>query len=363
MLTSDAELIGLIYEAATEPTRWLELRKRLSHALDGSFWIFFTGVSAVADGKPTFLADDDQLREHLMYRDDDDDPYRVFLRTREAGWVDMAQNAIGAEDMALSETGRHVARETDHGGSVHSVLFNEGQRLIMAGLTVRNRSCDARDLERMRALVPHLVRAVRLTDHLREIEHQHHNMREAVDLVHVSVLLLSTELRIRWCNAPARRLLERGDTLQQAGDVLTATDPSNQRRIAELVSRARSGKPEVTRVSSADADAWCSLLAIRLSALDAAAAADVALFVSQSSQVEIDAGILCALHGLTPAEAEVTRLLATGQSTEEIAARRRVRQGTVRAQLKQIFAKTGCRTQAELVRLVLIGPALMRRAE
>jgi DNA-binding CsgD family transcriptional regulator len=70
--------------------------------------------------------------------------------------------------------------------------------------------------------------------------------------------------------------------------------------------------------------------------------------------------ILQHAYGLTPAEANVAALLATGKDIHEIAETTCVRQNTVRIQLKRIFDKTGTRRQAELVKLILTGPAFLR---
>lgn len=58
------------------------------------------------------------------------------------------------------------------------------------------------------------------------------------------------------------------------------------------------------------------------------------------------------LYGLTRAEAELTVLLAQGQSLEAIATARGVKLDTVRTQLRTIYKKTGTHRQGELVCLV-----------
>src|SRR5574338_89390 len=63
-------------------------------------------------------------------------------------------------------------------------------------------------------------------------------------------------------------------------------------------------------------------------------------------------GRLQRLFGLTPAEAEMTALLAQGRSLEAIAAARGVRVDTVRAQLRTVFRKTGMHRQGELASAV-----------
>ena len=67
------------------------------------------------------------------------------------------------------------------------------------------------------------------------------------------------------------------------------------------------------------------------------------------------------LYDLTRAEATVAALVAGGKSVREIADEVGVREDTVRTHLKKIFDKTGTKRQAELVKLVLCGPAGLRR--
>ena len=69
--------------------------------------------------------------------------------------------------------------------------------------------------------------------------------------------------------------------------------------------------------------------------------------------------VLCKLYGLTKAEARVTQRLVQGRSVEQIASDLAVHRNTVRAHLKQAFQKTGTSRQAELVSLVLTGPACL----
>jgi DNA-binding CsgD family transcriptional regulator len=65
--------------------------------------------------------------------------------------------------------------------------------------------------------------------------------------------------------------------------------------------------------------------------------------------------VLEQLYSLTPAEAELVRMLSEGLSLDEVATARGVTMNTVRSQLKQVFSKTDTKRQGELVRLVLTG--------
>lgn len=64
-------------------------------------------------------------------------------------------------------------------------------------------------------------------------------------------------------------------------------------------------------------------------------------------------GVLRSLFGLSPTEARITGLLASGAELATIAAQLRMTLGTARFHLKAIFRKTGTSRQADLVRLVL----------
>jgi DNA-binding CsgD family transcriptional regulator len=59
-----------------------------------------------------------------------------------------------------------------------------------------------------------------------------------------------------------------------------------------------------------------------------------------------------AAFGLTPAEMELAELIAMGLGAEVAARRRGAALSTVRQRVKTVLAKTGCRRQLELARLV-----------
>jgi DNA-binding CsgD family transcriptional regulator len=86
----------------------------------------------------------------------------------------------------------------------------------------------------------------------------------------------------------------------------------------------------------------------------------VALFVSDPDEApQLSEERIRKLLGLTRAEAHVAAQLAAGACTQEIADRAGVQVNTVRCQLKQIYAKTETRSQADLIRLILTGPSVL----
>jgi DNA-binding CsgD family transcriptional regulator len=67
--------------------------------------------------------------------------------------------------------------------------------------------------------------------------------------------------------------------------------------------------------------------------------------------------LLQRLYGMTHAEASLAAILLQGRDLAEAARELGVTMNTVRTQLRCVFDKTGARRQAELVRILLRGPA------
>ncbi|MNW20108.1 hypothetical protein D3C71_2203510 [compost metagenome] len=58
------------------------------------------------------------------------------------------------------------------------------------------------------------------------------------------------------------------------------------------------------------------------------------------------------LYGLTPAETRLATRLACGEGLPEASRQMRIRHETARTQLKSIFLKTGCGSQARLTQML-----------
>jgi DNA-binding CsgD family transcriptional regulator len=82
------------------------------------------------------------------------------------------------------------------------------------------------------------------------------------------------------------------------------------------------------------------------------------LFIGDPERsVSFDQTRIARLYGLSRAESRVAALLASGKRLEEVAEALDIAYETVRKHLKQIFGKTGTYRQAELVRMLVTGPA------
>jgi DNA-binding CsgD family transcriptional regulator len=75
-------------------------------------------------------------------------------------------------------------------------------------------------------------------------------------------------------------------------------------------------------------------------------------FTLLSSKLEPSPSVLAAVFGLTPAEARLASIIATGANPQQAADRLGVSRETARNQLKAVFARTSTHRQSELVALL-----------
>ncbi len=92
---------------------------------------------------------------------------------------------------------------------------------------------------------------------------------------------------------------------------------------------------------------------------DITTAGEPCIFISvhdtHASQ-RVDAWTLQQLYGLTRMQADIASALFEGLAVEELISRLRISENTVRTHLKAVFKKCAVKSQAELLRLLALGP-------
>jgi DNA-binding CsgD family transcriptional regulator len=174
-----------------------------------------------------------------------------------------------------------------------------------------------------------------------------------------AVLVIDRESRIVFANEAAERLFAEADGLAIRNDLLVGATSRETARIQAFVAglfaplngtSAHYVHP-VARPSGTRAYACFAHLlppGTGMSGLTSTPA--TILFIrSSSSRCAFEPGVLEQLYGLTRCEALLAALLAQGMSLEDAAVTRRISYETARCHLKNVFGKTGCVRQAELV--------------
>lgn len=212
------------------------------------------------------------------------------------------------------------------------------------------------------ALVPHLRVALKTFASL-ERERSRAALSEGVIArMNFGWISLDRQCRIVDCNAPAERLL-RLTTLLRRGpyDRLVPESPRIDRELTALVARCEREPDMRPHALNLSHDPWIDLLVSPIRVGDQASGAigsgaqPVALVYlrgDRSSQADRREQ-LSDLFQLTPSEARLAWSMAQGMTIAEAAQEHGLTQETARYYSKKIYAKTGARGQADLVRHIL----------
>jgi DNA-binding CsgD family transcriptional regulator len=203
-------------------------------------------------------------------------------------------------------------------------------------------------------VLPHLRRAVRVNTALAVAESERAQHWDALERLSVGVFVLSTNGKVRRANRGGQQLLGHGLHLGREG--LTADTAPANRALRRYLAGVRAPGAEGVQASPGVAlvrARGAPLYALALPARGAADAApgDVLLLVTDpEARAKPPPELLTRLFGLTTAEARVALLVGGGRSPKEAAEELGVAWNTVRAQLREIYAKTQTRGQSGLVR-------------
>lgn len=252
----------------------------------------------------------------------------------------------------------------EHEGAVEVVLRAE---LPTLHLLLERGPLEAGEAELLRRLAPHVARAWRVTHSLAEAERRLRLTGQALDRLATGVALVDAQGLVLAANAAAERLLAGGSDVRIEGGRLLAHEPALARRLAAALLRLgaphaeRSLPAEVLRLRSGRDESTLELLLLPLATGSDATDSPAVLFVYEPSGAGLaPADLLEKIYGLTPAEARVVGRILVGRTLEESARDLGVGLETVRTHLQRVFRKVGTTRQADLVRLLLAGPARLR---
>ncbi|UJW82634.1 helix-turn-helix transcriptional regulator [Hydrogenophaga sp. SL48] len=217
-----------------------------------------------------------------------------------------------------------------------------------------NSDFSAEHINRLADLAPHIGQAFLLTDQLRASMERDERLRDLLDTLCFGVVLCSENGRVQWVNRQATALLTPGAALCLQGDHLYGRIAQDTQSLLAALSAAMRAGPQ--RVGYLRLGQGAQALHVAIRPGDDPASLMLVLS-SAAVALEMPAGALENLFGLTPTEARLLGAIATGSTVEAYAQQRGVSVGTARVQLKQIQSKTGQHRQSDLVRLVLSSAA------
>jgi DNA-binding CsgD family transcriptional regulator len=342
------DLIDRIYEAAAAPGLWEPVLHDLAVQVGSAGAILLTRRSdawtgwrisrEIESGADVYLRSDAALQSETTAR---------LLAANRQGFVadhELFSEAEYASDPFMTEWA--APNGLQHGAAA-GILIPGGDFAVVQVQRRKGRPpYAAAELAALDALRPHLARAAMLAARWRL--QRLSAMTEALAMLGLPAAVLDGGLRV----VAANDLMEglRDWIIWAAGDRLGFHDAS----ASERLKRAATAPPAMAATSfPVQGMGLAETIAAHVApvsgeARDLFAGGMSLLVLTPLSPMAPDPGLIQGLFDLTDAEARIASSLGQGLSPNVIAARRGVALGTVRSQIKDILAKTGCRRQSEL---------------
>jgi DNA-binding CsgD family transcriptional regulator len=228
------------------------------------------------------------------------------------------------------------------------------------------------ELDRIRSLVPHVQRVLRIQDNASDLATQRDLLHGVVDHAAVGLILLEKNGTFLMANNRARAVLDRGTLLRTEHGLLRAASKNDDRALQDSIQRTlqrfqKTPGAEIVPLGQATSDPevtgpWLRLLIVPAQnggtpAPSSAAPAAIVHIVDPAAPPRVDREMLRRVFSLSKAEAAVAANLACGFSVVETADRFHVSHHTVRSHVKNLFVKTGITQQSALVSLILRVPS------
>jgi DNA-binding CsgD family transcriptional regulator len=233
----------------------------------------------------------------------------------------------------------------------------------------RSRNADPEDtaqIEILGSLSSHLRRAGRLHIKLNDVKLRVSQLSDALDHIRQPAILATSEGRLVLANEAAGRLFDpaRVLSIDSSGRIVTCSAKATRRLWEAIEAAARpaqqvdAAQPCDIIVTSDEQTPLISLNVLPLQRREASTRADleggsIMILAQQFEPALVSVETLRSAFGLSPAEARLVRLLATGASLRQASEMIGVSYSTVVSQIKSCFQKTGTHRQAELVALAV----------
>ena len=224
-----------------------------------------------------------------------------------------------------------------------------------------------REVALLQPIVPHVRQALQLHRRLSAADAATDDFASVINTSRRAVFLIAAGGRIVFMNQAASALTAMRDGLTVERHELWASRIADTRRLRALIAAAIETAKGTgigaggTLVLGRPSDKRPLIVLVcpvarQRAVVPGVESASAVVFVTDPDLSDVpDEGTLCALFGLTMAEAKLTCLLARGLTLQEAGDRLALRRETIRSRLKTIFEKTRTHRQADLVRLVLSG--------
>jgi DNA-binding CsgD family transcriptional regulator/PAS domain-containing protein len=374
----DASLLGIVsgfYDASMDGRQWPPILKLLADAVHARSCAIASHDYETNNGRleHSINIDADYVESYVSRYAGRDAwlHHEEYFRSPGAVWP--SQQIVPYDELVVTDYYRDWLAPQDLLHHLFGVLDRQGSVVtyLVFGRSESAEPFAGSEIALLRGLLPKMQRGFRAGQAFRRAQDIQRVAMEALDAMPMGVVLLTGTGGVIGANQNARRIIDDGQVLSIAEGGLWVDWGWRKLRFRDLISRER-GRERRNRVEEVPAFSVprsagqkpLSVLVVPVREENEPEVEDkpaaIVFLGDPDRPVEIDPAQLCQIYGLSRAESRVVALLARGYRLDQVAEALGVAYETVRKHLKQVFAKTGTDRQAELVRLLVTGPAGLR---
>lgn len=378
-----SELIGSIYQGATEPEHWNKVLPAISAWVGSPRCMILTPMLPADKGGFYF---NNSVPEAFMqlystkYYAQDIWAIRAMERNLlyEGNVILSDEEVVSFDELSRTEFYQDFLFKQDTVHIMSGILFglNSSGQLPMITMTfhrgLKDGAFTSYERDRLKLLVPHLSRALGVMVRLRDADLRIVSSLSALDRLSSGVLLFGPQRQLVYANRAARRILEEEDGLRLShlanvsglGEVVAEDD-----EVHEALSTAVMGavSPDIlhtehySRAVLVPRPSGRQEYMLNFSSLashnEFGAGSDapraIVFITDSAAPIELDVELMKKTYGLTPAEIRVAESMAECLTVEEAAEQLGVSRATVKSQLQSIYQKTNTNNRAKLMRLIM----------
>lgn len=361
-----SELIGCIYDAALKPELWpqaLELTRKFAGGFAAN--IFWQDLASNHAGMAISVGDDPRYRQSYIEKYAAMNPLYPSAAFFECGTVFSSADILPLDEIATTQFYKEWQQPQ---GIVDGLLVNlEKSATVTASLAVvrgaEHGLADESSKRRMSLIVPHMMRAISIGHVIEQQKLTNMACSETMSMISSGVFMVDGQARIAFANDAARGMTRDGTVLRDGHGMLHAADAKADRDLHDAIVAAGNGdiaigiKGVAVPLSVNGNERWLAhVLPLTSGARREAGmtfSATVAIFVRKTGFDTPSAlETLSKLYPLTASEVRVLQAITDTGGVPAVAQSLGISTATVKTHLDNLFAKTGARRQADLVKLV-----------
>jgi DNA-binding CsgD family transcriptional regulator len=358
------ELIGEIYEAATEQTLWPSVAQKFAAMLHGPVGNLFVAER----GDLLFhVMEGCDLYQATLFRDTfatKNDWVKGFQRIR--GRRAMTGSMVmSLRELKRTEFFNEVLLPSNIAYTCGTIAFNDEKSLgvLAVGRPLNYEDFDVDELRIAETLAPHLRRAILIASRLGAAETRATQLEATLEHLRYGIVLLDQDGQVLFLNRAAERIARAQDAVtvrhRRLRGVTSTGSSALSRLLADAVGAARRSPPVggALAVPRRSGNRPLQVLAAPLSrcrpsfSIEPRAMA-IVLLIDPDREVTTSEDALRCMYRLTRAEAKLVRALADGQRLEGYCEQAGISSNTAKTHLKSVFIKTDTDRQPELLRVV-----------